>query len=190
MGKLGAGMKPRGQKEKTVKNSPITVGQQEVSQEPVLGVSEIAAKPSQAEAENEAILEASVVASDQENEASDDGLEAAMGTAESVSQGEKPEDSDSAASGSRYSIGIDAGMNGDATVVAVYDRELNQISCSVVAEVGPQPDGSHKAVVTLPEGWWEPVTQWADEAGISPEDWLSARVFEYIESYGLPAGKR
>lgn len=73
-------------------------------------------------------------------------------------------------------VGVDFGSKEDTTVY--------------LTEVGPMPDGSQKCVVTVPEGYWEAVKQWAESDGISPEEWLSQRLYEYVTSFGnAPKGR-
>lgn len=56
--------------------------------------------------------------------------------------------------------------------------------------LGPQPDGSHKVAVTIQEGYWEAVQQWAEADGVPVEEWLSARLYEYVSTYGqAPRGR-
>ena len=56
--------------------------------------------------------------------------------------------------------------------------------------IGLQPDGSTKVVVTIEEGYWEAVQQWAEADGVPVERWLSDRLYEYISTYGEPAKGR
>jgi uncharacterized protein YciI len=55
---------------------------------------------------------------------------------------------------------------------------------------GPQPDGTTKVIVTIQEGYWEAVQQWAEADGVPVEQWLSDRLYEYISTYGEPAKGR
>lgn len=58
------------------------------------------------------------------------------------------------------------------------------------SSLGPQPDGSHKVAVTIQEGYWEAVQQWAEADGVPVEEWLSARLYEYVSTYGqAPRGR-
>ena len=56
--------------------------------------------------------------------------------------------------------------------------------------IGPQLDGTTKVVVTIQEGYWEAVQQWAEADGVPVEQWLSDRLYEYISTYGEPAKGR
>lgn len=168
MGKIGAGMKPRvknpGKKKETVMSveSPTAVGQEKVSREPVFGAPEGDEKGSQMQAEEVQNSESSVAPSYISDLKPEIDLEAAM--KEGISQGEKLDE------------------------VAKVSEAV--ISCDVIVISHELPDGSHMAMVTIPEGWWEPVAQWAQEGGVTVEQWLSDRLYEYISSYGAPAGKR
>ena len=182
MGQIGAGMKPRvknpDRRKKEDGESPTVVGQESASSEAVLSVSEGAENGGQMEIENPAVLEPSVAPSEVNNLGPETDLEAAMNHQEDISQGEKrrptiAELEDVLASGREYEV---------------VQNEDGSIRAEV--KVGPQPDGGYKAVVTIPEGWWEPITQWAQENGVTPEQWLSDRLYEYASSYGSPAGKR
>jgi hypothetical protein len=57
-------------------------------------------------------------------------------------------------------------------------------------ELGPQPNGSHKWAVTVEEGYVSAVEDWAREAGITPEKWLSDLVHQNVETYAVPAKGR
>ena len=56
--------------------------------------------------------------------------------------------------------------------------------------IGLQPDGTTKVIVTIQEGYWEAVQQWAEADGVPVERWLSDRLYEYISTYGEPAKGR
>ena len=56
--------------------------------------------------------------------------------------------------------------------------------------VGLQPDGSFGIVVTIQEAYWGAVQEWAEADGVPPDRWLTDRLYEYISTYGEPAGKR
>jgi hypothetical protein len=56
--------------------------------------------------------------------------------------------------------------------------------------IGLQPDGTTKIIVTIQEGYWEAVQQWAEADGVPVERWLSDRLYEYISTYGEPAKGR
>ena len=58
------------------------------------------------------------------------------------------------------------------------------------AELGPQADGSFLIAVRLEEGYLEPVRQWAEAEGISPEEWCSRQLSHYLETWGQPAKSR
>ena len=59
-----------------------------------------------------------------------------------------------------------------------------------LARVGPQPDGTTKVVVSIQEGYWEAVQQWAEADNVPVEQWLSDRLYEYVSTYGEPAKGR
>lgn len=190
MGQIGAGMKPRvknpDRRKKEDGESPTVGGQETASSEAVLGVSEGVENGGQMESENPAVFEPSVAPSEVNNLGPETDLEAAMNQPEDISQGEKRE------SQSKYDPWNERG-----TMIPPPPELISNLELSpAVPEVGgvlinhQLPDGSHMAVVTIPEGWWEPITQWAEENGVTPEQWLSDRLYEYVSSYGSPAGKR
>lgn len=85
-----------------------------------------------------------------------------------------------------YSIAeIEAAMNKGASVSIAPDGKVN-----LGGTLGPRPDGSHGIVLTVPEGYWEAVQQWAESEGISPEEWCNMRFVECIEVWGQPAKGR
>ena len=59
-----------------------------------------------------------------------------------------------------------------------------------LARVGPQPDGTTKVVVSIQEGYWDAVQQWAEADNVPVEQWLSDRLYEYVSTYGEPAKGR
>lgn len=56
--------------------------------------------------------------------------------------------------------------------------------------LGPQPNGTLKVSVTIEEGWVSAVQDWAREADVSVERWLSDLVQSNIEAYAVPAKGR
>ena len=56
--------------------------------------------------------------------------------------------------------------------------------------IGEQPDGSYKAVVTIKEGYWNAITEWAESDGVTPEEFLSNIITQNIETYAMPAKGR
>ena len=56
--------------------------------------------------------------------------------------------------------------------------------------VGFQANGEYKAVVTIKEGYWNAVEEWAAADGLTPEEWLSNLVTANIETYAMPAKGR
>jgi len=59
--------------------------------------------------------------------------------------------------------------------------------------VGLQPDGSLKVILTIQEGQVESVKSYAESdgtGGVSVEQWVSERFFEFLEAYGAPAQRR
>lgn len=58
------------------------------------------------------------------------------------------------------------------------------------AELGPQPNGDFRIIVTIPEGYVEGVRQWAESDGLSMEEWLDHRLSDYLETWSSPARGR
>jgi len=57
-------------------------------------------------------------------------------------------------------------------------------------EVGQRSDGTFGLVVTIPEGLIDPIQQQAESDGATPEDWVSTRLTEYLESWwSAPRGR-
>jgi hypothetical protein len=52
------------------------------------------------------------------------------------------------------------------------------------AELGLQSDGSYKIIVTIPEGYWGAIKEWAESDGLPTDRWISDRLCEYIYGYG------
>lgn len=61
---------------------------------------------------------------------------------------------------------------------------------AVKLAIGPQPDGSEKFIITIQEGYTDAVRQWAEADGVTVEQWLSDRLYEYVSTYGEPAKGR
>lgn len=59
-----------------------------------------------------------------------------------------------------------------------------------VVPLGPQPDGTTKIILTIPEGYWEAVKEWADSSGQGVEEWCNALFLQNLETWAAPAGKR
>ena len=95
----------------------------------------------------------------------------------------------------KYAIGVDYGSGKDKGVMAVVRTGKNGKPDELMGTfeaiaLGQQPDGSTKVVVTIQEGYFEAVTQWAESDGVPVEQWLSDRLYEYISTYGEPAKGR
>ena len=77
---------------------------------------------------------------------------------------------------------------------AINEKRRVEVKPNGGVEIGPriglQPDGSYGVVVTIQEGYWEAVQQWAEADGLLVERWLSDRLYEYISTYGEPAKGR
>jgi hypothetical protein len=94
-----------------------------------------------------------------------------------------------------YAIGVDYGVGKDETVMVA----INVGQCGApdeiigtwkTASIGEQPDGSYKAVVTIGEGYWNAIKEWAEADGLTAEQWLSNLVMANVETYGQPAKGR
>jgi len=55
---------------------------------------------------------------------------------------------------------------------------------------GERPDGTYGLVVTIPEGMIEPIREQAASDGISPEEWVTMRLVEVLETWWYPAKGR
>lgn len=56
--------------------------------------------------------------------------------------------------------------------------------------IGQRSDGTFGLVVSIPEGLIEPIRQQAESDRVSPEEWVSTRLVEYLESWwSAPQGK-
>jgi hypothetical protein len=78
---------------------------------------------------------------------------------------------------------MSTGVGPEKAVIAIT-RDGKQIT------LGVQPDGSEKFVISVQEGYPEPVRQWAEAVGVSVERWLEDRLYEIISSYGEPARRK
>jgi hypothetical protein len=95
----------------------------------------------------------------------------------------------------KYAIGVDYANGNDEGVMAVIKpgesgKPDELVGMFSAVGIGLQPDGSTKVVVTIQEGYWEAVQQWAEADGVEVERWLSDRLYEYISTYGEPAKGR
>lgn len=56
--------------------------------------------------------------------------------------------------------------------------------------LGVQMDGSKVYAVGVQEAYWPAVEEWAANDGVTVEEWLSSRLYEYISTYGeAPKGR-
>lgn len=60
----------------------------------------------------------------------------------------------------------------------------------ILREIGERPDGTFGLVVTIPEGLIEPIRQQAESDRVTPEEWVSTRLVEYMDSWWQPAASR
>ena len=95
----------------------------------------------------------------------------------------------------KYAIGVDYSSGKDNGVLAVMKIGVSGKPDELVGTweaiaLGLQPDGSTKVVVSIQEGYWEAVKDWAEADGVPVERWLSDRLYEYISTYGEPAKGR
>lgn len=56
--------------------------------------------------------------------------------------------------------------------------------------LGEQPNGDFQIVTTIQESYVEPVRQWAQEAGLTVEEWINHQLAGYLENWGSPAKGR
>jgi len=67
---------------------------------------------------------------------------------------------------------------------------LKQIQTAITPPVGPRLDGTYGMVVTIPEGMIEPIRGQAESDRVTPEEWVSTRLGEYLEDWWQPAKSR
>lgn len=84
--------------------------------------------------------------------------------------------------------------DGQCIVTSIPQKEaqefLRKIQGTSTPPIGPRPDGTYGAVVTVPEGYWEPICEQAASDGITPYEWLSIRVQEIMETWWAPPQSR
>jgi hypothetical protein len=67
------------------------------------------------------------------------------------------------------------------------DRTTGEVT--MVAEgIGQQPDGTFKLVVTIAEGYFEGIKSQAESDGVTPEEWVSTRLGDYMEQWWFGRG--
>ena len=59
-----------------------------------------------------------------------------------------------------------------------------------IYSLGDQPDGTHNMLVKIQEGYIEPIRQWAEQDGKTPEEWVTDALASYLETWSQPAAKR
>ena len=213
--RIGSGMKPRGNKRfkpqketKEMSNQSTDEGQQVVASEAVLDPQQGNETPGNLEPGNgekglQNLEEKGPMV------AHDDGLEAALEeSAGEVIDAEfkdvdeplppcdgKPMGKELAGitADKKYAIGVDYGKDKGALAVVKIGKKGKPdelVGTWEAIGLGPQPDGSTKVVVTIEEGYWEAVQQWAEADGVPVERWLSDRLYEYVSTYGEPAKGR
>ena len=202
---IGVGMKPRGNQRvkpqkgsKNVTTQSTTEGQETHAPEPVLEGQEVNSMGGNLEPETAADELQNLESNGGEkgpNPASDDGLEAALKESQDGAEKEsvrcttdEPVDLETAmAVGTGTVSGFRGIMQPIMQPSIIYEASGGKEG---LARVGQQPDGSTKVVVTIQEGYFEAVTQWAESDGVPIEQWLSDRLYEYISTYGEPAKGR
>lgn len=88
----------------------------------------------------------------------------------------------------------------DATVEKMTEHFVREIMFEGLAEapwrpsqpqpLGLQPDGSYKIVTTIPEGYLQAVKDWAENDGVTLEEWVNRQLSGYLENWGSPAKGR
>jgi hypothetical protein len=69
-------------------------------------------------------------------------------------------------------------------------QRLAELICQHNGYVGEREDGSYGVVVTIGEGYYGAVKEWAEADDLSIEEWLTNLVTSNIETYGQPARGR
>jgi hypothetical protein len=76
---------------------------------------------------------------------------------------------------------IEAAMNGGSRVELKPNGEI-----VIGGTVGERSDGTFGMVLTIAEGYIDPIRQQADSDGVTPEEWVSQRFNEYLETWWSP----
>jgi hypothetical protein len=193
---IGRGMKPRGnkrvkpQKEKNqMAEQSTTEGQGTPSPEAVLDPQQGNETPCNLKPENgEKTLQ--ILENSEATVAHDSGLEAALEESGDVIDGEFEEVEVLKGILVAHIQETPPSLSGGKMAPAIIYAPEPPLGGATFPRVGLQPDGSTKVIVTIQEGYWEPVQQWAADNGVPVEQWLSERLYEYVSTYGEPAGKR
>ena len=193
--RIGNNMKPRGNKEvksqeemNSMAEQSTVEGQQEPVKEAVLEPQEGNETPGNLEPENGEEkfqnLESSL--------ADDEGLQAALNqSGDEVIDAEFEEVDESLeliqVLGEPSGVDLETAMAVGTGTIKDLQPPLGGKSFPIV---GLQPDGSTKVIVSIQEGYFEAVKDWAEADGVPVERWLSDRLYEYISTYGEPAKGR
>lgn len=81
---------------------------------------------------------------------------------------------------------MDAETTSDLAGKRVFEEEL----LNSLISLGEQPNGTYKLIVTLEEGYIEPVRQWAESDGVTVEKWVTNLIQTYLESWSQAAKGR
>lgn len=77
---------------------------------------------------------------------------------------------------------------------AINDGRVVRIDASGTVDIGdkpgPRPDGSYGIVVSIGEGYWDAVQQWAEADDLKPSEWLNMRIAEFLDTWSYPAKGR
>ena len=105
-----------------------------------------------------------------------------------------PEEENQQPAGDHHAVGDDGAAADLETAMAVGTGTIKDLQPPLGGKsfpiVGLQPDGSTKVIVSIQEGYFEAVKDWAEADGVPVERWLSDRLYEYISTYGEPAKGR
>lgn len=77
-------------------------------------------------------------------------------------------------------------LNGDTGEVSIVPEELEWPERETQVILGELPNGDHAIIVNVREGYWPLVEQQAESDGITPTEWLSIRLSEYLEGWVSP----
>lgn len=82
---------------------------------------------------------------------------------------------------------VEAIVGGD-RLPPLYRMNTETGEVKVVAEgTGPQPNGDYGIVIQIKEGYWSGIQSQAESDNMTPEDWVTMRLAEYLDNWWGPA---